>query len=524
MANKRLREIIGVFSSVGLTTLKEKNKPLDAKTAPRKLRQAFEKLGPSFVKIGQILSTRSDLLPDIYIKELSKLQNDVLPLPHEVVMSAIEAELTESIVQVFQWVSDDPLASGSVAQTHRARLFSGQEVVIKIQRPHLAEIVEEDLNLLIRLSKKVPRSFLPMVDLTDVLNQLKESLIVEIDFRNEAQAMIDFAANNQSVKCIAVPKVYEEYTTEHMIVEEYVDGIPINHYENLIKEGYDLEDIGKKLMLSFIKQVFKDGYFHGDPHPGNLFIRDGKIYFIDFGIMGRLEDGMKAALNDILYSFTSQDVDGMTRAVLSVTSFDNSLNKVELSQDVERMLAKYSSLDLGVLSITDLLEDLVKVFVNNRLKASSQITILEKAALQIEGIFRELAPDVDLMTLAKNYFIENMGPDLLKQALNKETLLIELFYLLKNGKNVPRRINQLLEQVLNGRILVNHDFYDYNNRVKTVNRIANRFVLSLIFLALILAASVLSFNPVMTNLSHILFGLAGLVFLSLIYLIFTSNK
>ena len=177
-----------------------------------------------------------------------------------------------------------------------------------------------------------------------------------------------------------------------------------------------------------------------------------------------------------------------------------------------------------MLSITDLLEDLVKVFVNNRLKASSQITILEKAALQIEGIFRELAPDVDLMTLAKNYFIENMGPDLLKQALNKETLLIELFYLLKNGKNVPRRINQLLEQVLNGRILVNHDFYDYNNRVKTVNRIANRFVLSLIFLALILAASVLSFNPVMTNLSHILFGLAGLVFLSLIYLIFTSNK
>lgn len=128
------------------------------------------------------------------------------------------------------------------------------------------------------------------------------------------------------------------------------------------------------------------------------------------------------------------------------------------------------------------------------------------------------------MTLAKNYFIENMGPDLLKQALNKETLLIELFYLLKNGKNVPRRINQLLEQVLNGRILVNHDFYDYNNRVKTVNRIANRFVLSLIFLALILAASVLSFNPVMTNLSRILFGLAGLVFLSLIYLIFTSNK
>lgn len=511
MSHKRLKEIIRVFSSVGLTTLKEKGKPIEDKSTPRKLRLAFEKLGPSFVKIGQILSTRSDLFPEAYIRELSKLQSDVLPLPQEVVMEAIAAELPVPISEVFADISSEALASGSVAQTHRATLLNGKEVVVKIQRPHLPEIIEEDLELLIGLSRCIPKAMLPMVNLSEVLQQLKDSLTKEIDFRNEAQAMITFAELNQSIKCIAIPEVFDEYTTPRMVVEEYISGIPINHYEELIKAGYDLEDIGKKLMLSFIKQVFKDGYFHGDPHPGNLFISEGKIYFIDFGIMGNLENDMRVALNDILYSFTAQDVEGMMQGILSVTSFDTSINKIALSQDVERMLAKYSSLDLGVLSITDLLEDLLDVFVKNGLKASPQITILEKAALQIEGIFRELAPEVDLMTLAKNYFLENMGPDMLKQALNKETLLIEFFYQLKNGKNIPRRLNQLLEQMLNGRILINHDIYDYKNRIKTVSQIVNRFVVSILFLSVMLTAALLSFNVAMQEISKFLFGLAAIL-------------
>ena len=288
MANKRLRDIIKVFTSVGFTTLKDRNKPLEEQVAPEKLRLAFEQLDPSFVKIGQILSTRKDLFPEAYIKELSKLQSNVLSLEPEVVMAAIEAELGQPLAEVFQSIEEQPLASGSVAQTHRALLKDGQDVVVKIQRPHFAEIVEEDLSLLTGLSRKIPSGLIPMVNVTDVLYQLKNSLITEIDFRHEAQAILDFAECNRMVKCLDVPKVFEELTTQHMVVEEYIQGIPINRYEELIHAGYDLEDIGQKLMLSFIKQVFKDGYFHGDPHPGNLLIKDGQIYFIDFGIMGRL--------------------------------------------------------------------------------------------------------------------------------------------------------------------------------------------------------------------------------------------
>lgn len=524
MGNKRLREIIRVFSSVGFTSFKEKNTPADLKSAPAKLRLAFEKLGPSFVKIGQVLSTRSDLLPAEYISELVKLQSDVPPMSQDVVMAAIKAELDQPSVQVFEWLSETPLASGSVAQTHRARLLTGEEVIIKIQRPQLAEIIEEDLSVLMRLSRRIPKAFFPMVDIPEVLKNLKESLEREIDFRNEAKAMHEFSELNSNVRCLAIPKVYDNFTTEHMLVEEYVSGIPINRYDQLLQEGYELDDIGKKLMLSFIKQVFKDGFFHGDPHPGNLLIYEGKIYFIDFGIMGRLEEGMRASLNDILYGFTAQDVDGMTRSILTLTNVDGDVNKAALSQDVEQMLSKYASLDLGGLAITDLIEDLVAVFHKNHLRAPAQFTILEKAALQIEGIFREMAPEVDLMTLAKNYFLENMGPDMLKQALNRETLLIELFYLLKNGKNIPRELHQLLAQLLNGRLLVTHEFYDYSNRIKLLQKLGNQLVLSLLFFALMLSASIISLKEELQLASKVLFTLAAIIFIWEMVLLLKKRK
>lgn len=520
MASKRLRHILKVFSSVGLLSYREKNLPLDEQTTPLKLRQAFEQLGPSFVKIGQILSTRSDILPEPYIRELSKLQSHVPPMAQEEVARIIEKELSMHFMEL----SQVPLASGSVAQTHLARLQDGQEVIVKLQRPGIDTLVEEDIELLIKLARRVPKHLIPMIDLTEVLENLRTTLIQELDFRHEAKAMERFAENNAGIKCLAVPRVYTNYTTRHVIVEEVIEGIPINHYQELIEAGYDLEDIGKKLMLSFIKQVFKDGYFHGDPHPGNILIREGQIVFIDFGIMGELDPAMRSALNDILYSFTAQDIDGMTKAILSVTQYDNSLNRAALSQDVEQMLGRYSGMDLGNLAITDLLEDLLAVFQKNHLKASSQITILEKAALQIEGIFRELAPNIDLMTLAKDYFLENMGPDMLKQALNKESLLIELFYLIRNGKNIPRRLHQLLEQVLNGRIVVNHDMIAFDNRMRRLEHLVNNMVLALLCLALLVTGALLATGSDQEVLSQFFLGAGGVMVAVVLGRIFFRKK
>ena len=524
MSHKRLGEILTVFGRVGLTHLKEKKTPIDDQTTPVQLRLAFELLGPSFVKIGQILSTRSDLLPEAYIRELEKLQDDVPPMPKEVALAAIEKELGRPFSAVFSKLDEEPLASASVAQTHRASLLDGQEVIVKIQRPNLAAQTREDLGLLVKLARRVPDSWIPMVDLPKVLSQLQASIEAEIDFRNEAQHIIDFAQKNADIACISVPKVFEDFTTSQMLVEAYIPGIRINHYQKLLEDGYDLEDIGQKLMLSFIKQVFKDGYFHGDPHPGNLIIHEGKIFFIDFGIMGRLEEGIRVTLNDILTSFTSQDVDGMTRAVLAMTTSEQQVNMTQLGRDIERMMTRYGNINLGLLSLSDLVEDLLLIFQKHDLQADPGITILGKAALQIEGVFRELAPDMDLMTLAKKYFMENMKTDILTQVLNRDTLLIELLYLLRNGKSIPRRINQLMEQILNGRILINHDMVDYPARFHQLQGLGNRLVLSVLFLALIVAGSLLNFQADQKILANLCLAGAGFLFIWIIALILRSER
>ena len=359
-----------------------------------------------------------------------------------------------------------------------------------------------------------------MVDLPKILQQLQTTLLNEIDFRNEAKYMDEFARYNQEIPCVGVPKVYPDFTTPHLIVEEYIPGVRINQYAVLQEAGYDLADIGQKLMLSFIKQVFKDGFFHGDPHPGNLLIYEGKIYFIDFGITGELETGFRVSLNDMLSSFTTQDIDSMTQAILTITTTSEPINKLQLEQDIERMLTKYGNLELGSLSITDMFEDVVAICRRHHLQVPSQMAILEKAALQIEG----LAPNINLMTLAKQYFLENMKSDILHQTLSYDSFLIELLYLLRHGKSIPRRLHQLVEQVVNGRLVVNHDLIDYNQRFRRIESLTNRLVLSLVFLALLLTGGMLTFNPELLLLARSLFALAGLVLIWIFYLIIQSTK
>ena len=196
----------------------------------------------------------------------------------------------------------------------------------------------------------------------------------------------------------------------------------------------------------------------------------------------------------------------------------------QLGRDIERMMTRYGSINLGLLPLSDLVEDLLQIFQKHDLQADSGITILGKAALQIEGVFRELAPDVDLMTLAKKYFMENMKTGILSQVLNRDTLLIELLYLLRNGKSIPRRLNQLMEQILNGRILINHDLIDYPARFRQLQGLANRLVLSILFLALILGGSLLSFQESQQTLSNTLLIGAGLLFIWLLALIFQSER
>ena len=258
---------------------------------PEKLRLILEDLGPTFIKVGQLMSLRSDILPKNYCDELQKLCSDVPPMPFYEVEEVLRDSFGYEWQEEFEWIDETPLGSASIAQVHRARLKTGEEVVIKVQRKGIYETMARDIGLMHKLVSLVPPiSITDMVDFKMVLNELWKVTQEEMNFIIEAGNMEEFKEKNRDVAFVDTPVLFKEYTTSSVIVMEYIDGYAIDDKEHLLEDGYDMNEIGSKYVDNFIKQVMDDGFFHADPHPGNVRIRDGKIVWIDMGMMGRLTE------------------------------------------------------------------------------------------------------------------------------------------------------------------------------------------------------------------------------------------
>ena len=257
---------------------------------PEKLRAILEELGPTYVKLGQIMSLHSDVLPQRYCDELMKLTSEVTPMPFETVEEVINRSYREDWHNIFASIDRDTLGSASIAQVHKARLIDGTDVIVKVERKGIYDIMARDIGLLKRAVNILPPvgGLKNVVDLEMVLDEMWSTAQEEMDFLKEAANMEEFTRNNQGVRYIRCPKLYHEYTTSRVLVMEYIGGCPVDDKETLLAEGYDLGEIGRKLVNNYIKQVMEDGFFHADPHPGNVKVMDGKIVWIDMGMMGRL--------------------------------------------------------------------------------------------------------------------------------------------------------------------------------------------------------------------------------------------
>ena len=300
----RLREITAVLKKHGITR----------GLTPEKVRLILEDLGPTFIKIGQIMSMHSDILPKRYCDELMRLCYDVAPMPFKEVTEVIEAAYGCPFFDVFSEIDEKPLGSASIAQVHRAMLLDGSRVVVKVQRKDIYETMARDIALLHKAVKLVPPvSIKGMVDLDMVLDELWAVTREEMNFLTEAANMEEFAKNNQDVAYVDVPKIYQEYTTMHVLVMEYVDGCEISDKEYLTENGYDLKEIGSKLVDNYIKQVMDDGFFHADPHPGNVKIRDGKIVWMNMRMMGRLTDRDRGLIGHAIQEYTESLGYGVVR-------------------------------------------------------------------------------------------------------------------------------------------------------------------------------------------------------------------
>ena len=282
----------------------------------------LEDLGPTFIKIGQIMSMHSDILPKRYCDELMRLCYDVAPMPFPEVAEVIEMAYGCPFYEVFSEIDETPLGSASIAQVHRAVLLDGSRVVVKVQRKGIYETMARDIALLHKAVKLVPPvSIKGMVDLNMVLDELWSVTREEMNFLTEAANMEEFARNNQNVAYVDTPKIYQQYTTMQVLVMEYIEGCGINDKKYLEENGYDLEEIGSKLVDNYIKQVMEDGFFHADPHPGNVKIRDGKIVWMDMGMMGRLSDRDRELIGQAVQGMALNDIGMIQDVVMELGEF-----------------------------------------------------------------------------------------------------------------------------------------------------------------------------------------------------------
>ena len=399
----RLKEITSVLHKYGITR----------GITPQKLRMILEDLGPTYIKIGQIMSLHSDILPKRYCDELMCLRSEVTPMEFPEVKEVIEQAYGCPWNEIFAFISDTPLGSASIAQVHRAELLSGEQVVIKVQRTGIYEIMARDIGLLRKAVKLMPPiSLKGMADFDQVLDELWNVTREEMNFLTEASNMEEFARRNADVVYVRTPKLYQEYTTMHVLVMEYIEGPAIDDKEKLLAGGYDLEEIGIKLIDNYIKQVMEDGFFHADPHPGNVKIQDGKIVWIDMGMMGRLTERDKELIGKAIRGIAENDIGMIQEAVMALGEFKEKPDQSVLYEDISELMSKYGSLDMGEIDVAEVMMDLMEVMKENKIRMPHGLTMLARGLTNMEGVLADIAPQINMIEIASRHISESMWKDL----------------------------------------------------------------------------------------------------------------
>lgn len=489
---RRLREIVRVLGAYGFGhVINTKFRVEKRKRDPENLRLVFEELGPTFIKIGQILSTRPDILPQAYIVELSKLQDNAPSFSFEQVKDLVEEDLSRDLFDIFDSFEKVPVASASVAQVHNAVLKGGTPVIVKVQRPDIEDRIIDDLDILIKIVRRAPNTLRDvLLDPLEALQEIRESTIIELDFRNEVAFMERFRKENREVSCISVPKVYHLLSTKRIVVQERIDGIKITHAKELVREGYDPEDIGKKLTLSYLYQIFNNGFFHGDPHPGNLLVSGRKIFFIDFGIMGELSERSRKSFNDLLGALVRRDIPEIVNLVLAIGVHKGQVSRNRLYEDIDDIIRSYFQSSLRNIQISMLFMDLFEAARKNNLKLPKEFTTLLKSMLILEGVLSDLAPDLSIMDIAGAYIRENAVIDVVPD-LDFDSLRLKGFNLVMDSLSIPSSLSSILDSFASGRGKVKVDLVNMNEKWVDFNKMVNRMVFALIVASIIIASALI---------------------------------
>lgn len=490
---------------------------------PEKLRMILEEMGPTYIKLGQIMSLHSDFLPKAYCDELLKLNSDVTPMPFDDVEDVINHSYGQDWRELFQFIEEAPLGSASIAQVHRARLKNGEEVIIKVERKGIYDTMARDIGLLHRLVKLIPPvgDFKNLVDLDMVLDELWSVAQEEMDFLKEAANMDEFSRNNASVQYVTTPKLYHEYSTGHVLVMEYIDGYSLDDVESLQNAGYDMDEIGTKFVNNFIKQVMDDGFFHADPHPGNVKIRDGKIVWIDMGMMGRLSEKDRHTMIKGIRGIALHDISMVENSVLEIGEFRGKPDRERLYQDLKKFIADYGTTSMGSLDVAAAIAGLVEIMKQNRISLPHGVSMLCRGLTHIQGVLAVISPDINMMQIAVNRYTEDFLKNInWKSEFQKQARIV--YRSVNKGVEIPGLVTDILKEHLEGQSVVNIDLHSSEDLTNVISAAIRNIVVGLCVAALLIASSVICTTDMTPKILGIpALGFAGYAFAMVVSIFLT---
>lgn len=477
---KRLKQIVGILHKYHI----EKG------MNPVKLRLILEDLGPTYVKIGQIMSTRQDVFSKRYCDELVKLRSSVTPLPYETIVEVLKQEYHEAPGELFESIDEVPLGSASIAQVHKAVLKDGRPVVLKVQRPGIYKEMEEDIRLIRKAVKLLNLSdaLTSVVDMNTVVDEFWTTAKQEMDFHHEAACAKRFKKTYQDVKYINAPEILDEYTTHRVLAMEYIGGIEIDDTEQLDRQGYDRAEISKKLAYNYIDQIIEVGFFHADPHSGNLRIDNGQIVWIDFGMMGELNSRDRDLMKQGVKSIVNENTPLLVETILTLGLCKREIDYSKFTVEMDRFMNKYVNMSLEEIDLPAMVQDMFTICHQYAIMLPKGISMLARSLVTIEGTMRVLDPKVNILSVLSSYKSELLHINWNRKLRSVAVRGAESF---EDVLDLPIQAKYLMDAIQKGHVKVNLNLLGSETPLANLDRMINRIVVCILIASLLLGSSIL---------------------------------
>jgi len=500
------------FPQTNLLVPSRGGKKVSQFTRYERIRMVCEELGTTFIKFAQIASNRPDLLPDELLEELEKLQDRAPTVPLEAIRETLNLELPRPMDELLEYFDEVPLASASMAQVHRARLNGGREVVLKIQRPGIRELIAADLAILKHVVSII-EAYFPQYQVyqpRELVKMFEKSITEELSFRMEADNLLHFQEMFHDNNDVYIPKLYRELSTDNLLCMEYVEGYKITDLQHLKDFNITGPELALKGIGLYFEQIFDHGFFHADPHPGNIFVLpDGKIAFLDFGMVGSVIERDKILFAQLLLAMYDQDVEGLKKAILKFSTGLNKEKERELEYDIIYFLRQYTQVALEDIDGNEVMRGLNALFFDYKIKIPANLLLLLKALVIIEGVGLKLNPQYDIIAnigpfvkrlLAKRFNPQRLQQEIARSVEETTTLVQEL----------PQDIKEIIQKVKEGKLHIEFEHKGLMPFADSLSQSINRLSFALLVVAIILGSSLIVVAKVPPLVYHIpLVGIIG---------------